>query len=1257
MKSFALLRTNVALTTNIKIVVSSDYQLYMESIDSNQYLSDDKFKKRQFPIDTPYSKLIPTFYQDMSPKHAYGVKYDNDNDKMFNDFSNQFDDTYQYGCSNVKNTDYNEEFECFAPLHFEKNSFPKSFMIFRVDGPGLINLTKDNFKTEILDNLKCVKLFDLSNASNLGQWIKKSFKDDVSFPEFKFNLDVRNDEFSEWSGIDYSSGGYTTKSLFMKDVLEMETTFFEFDKLLTSSYQDLKVVYPNILNLSFLFDDTPATKTSLRKWSINRYYGFYIDSMDLVKCVSPYSPPKLNSGFTIKDDNIFSGDKDPFTKGFISGSTFVEYLGQFYEVKKLSNNTYKIICPFDLKGKQSLINKEVINIDSNNFISYNSDYNTNTFSIDCFDSADVWVIKINDRFHTIKSDNGSFYIHTDYGFKINNNKLEYWINESDTRYRTTIQLNLVDSNNLPMTFPIYKLNFTDIKDFDTSIINSDYARYEYEKSDFISDTLEPKLFTYDESSVTNPKEFNEYIFNNELVRIPASSEYVGTGEVFEINNPSDNFLVDLSDIWRKNPVFSKWGFEGSLSNGDYPYRLNNNFYGEDMNRSTNVYEPLPNRMERNLDYFYTINPDSNVYIDHTLHISGYNNGELDTDFKFEIDKYFNVGTVSYLCCDGPIVATYTNNYFDYLFTKKEYLDSGNLVRNTNKYSTFLQGDNSVPNSTVFRGIKFNVYNVDKVLTDTDQNGKISINSISVLSNNNYEDWKFSILLSDFDYNIDDPNFKSSSPTQSIVSNNMEWEILDIWKLENSYTPNDVVLFHDILYINTSGTTSIIEDPSENPSNSIDWELGTFSSVFWNPGVTYSSGDWVYNAGEYYLNNGVGTTDFYDPGQSYNYGDSVIYQNNYYNSLTSSNTNIPNSNNNWSLGDLGTPLWDKILQWSSNTTYPIGSYTYFQGSLYISNIGNSNNQPNTSTSWNLVYSFEPDTDKIYGTDIIGNNIIQMNNRYYLLLNNPNNNTLDNGINIYINKKWKNILVNIYINDNTIGSIRNVNRDELYSDINQKLTAKNFIDCINDMDNSRGFSNYINYYVIEDDLSYTKYNIDNITELPVILNAEDPDEFEIIIGSMIRKGIVLNQNIIKSDNRLNDNEIKDISQINFFNGNPIALDLSKVSDDEKRKLSSKSKNYRFNGNYSPIFREVSLFKRPEICNLRNGNYIFDTELSDFGMMKERIVSKVNLNDNVLKLQKSSTYKSIYPQLDEFGYTFNDHFIFKSTWDSNYYIKVTK
>ena len=63
MKSFSILKTNVGLTTNVKIVCDSKYNLYLESIDSAPELSIDRLKKMQFNKNNFYDELVPYFFK------------------------------------------------------------------------------------------------------------------------------------------------------------------------------------------------------------------------------------------------------------------------------------------------------------------------------------------------------------------------------------------------------------------------------------------------------------------------------------------------------------------------------------------------------------------------------------------------------------------------------------------------------------------------------------------------------------------------------------------------------------------------------------------------------------------------------------------------------------------------------------------------------------------------------------------------------------------------------------------------------------------------------------------------------------------------------------------------------------------------------------------------------------------------------------------------------------------------------------------
>jgi hypothetical protein len=133
---------------------------------------------------------------------------------------------------------------------------------------------------------------------------------------------------------------------------------------------------------------------------------------------------------------------------------------------------------------------------------------------------------------------------------------------------------------------------------------------------------------------------------------------------------------------------------------------------------------------------------------------------------------------------------------------------------------------------------------------------------------------------------------------------------------------------------------------------------------------------------------------------------------------------------------------------------------------------------------------------------------------MINSNSSNSTLENGINIYINKKWKNILINITITDNTIPNLSEKDRDSLYNDLNKKLTAHNFIQSINNIVNKYDYTDYLNYIIIEEDGSINKYNYDNIQGLPYYITCETPEEVNMKYSSLDRKPISTPKNLISS-----------------------------------------------------------------------------------------------------------------------------------------------
>jgi len=1374
-------------------MIDTNYKLSLDSIDSNMNLTFDKFKKVSFNKSNYYDELIPYFYKDLPAETAFSIKYDNDVDTMSNDFSNQYDELYQYGARNIiDNKNYTEEYEYFSPLYITKTGLPKNFIIFRVDGPGIGNLSSTNFKTEISNKFKAVKIFDLTKESVLGEWLNTNFIENKYFPDSPLEMDFRNLEFCRWNGIDYQNGGYTSKSLFIDDILDEEKEIFELEKFVFDSYKNNKVVFPNILNLSFLFDDTPSTPEQKRKWSINRYYGFYLNDLELVTTMSPYIPIPLKSDVIIGElnssgklvGNILYSESEsyPFTEAWSDKKPFyVEYNGVYYKVEQFTEtitnqlikvknisssedrmsrdlgfssskpsssmkmvstkvtttNTksavenysnviitkYRIISDLDLTGKQLELNKNYgqIETQSNRLINFdNNDFYIKGFYTEESKVADIWLIEIDGILHNLIKDGISTKIYSDYSFDFTNvNEFTYKVAGVSKQVNT-----IVDFNNPPKLFKIYKAQLTDIKDFDDRIIDTEFSKYEYEKSSDITNTDETKMYFEDLSSKSDPIELDDFIYNNKVVKIPVSSEYTANYETFKIDGN------DLSEIWRKNSTYCRFGFQNSLSGNDLPYLLNNSLIFEDYNRTSNTSNPDPTRIERNLDYFYTINSSTSSYIHHTLHIEKLDNSKnVDSSFRFELDKYLNIATYSFFdeLTSTTQSATYSFDYFSYIFGKEIEFLNGKIKKNTNKYSYFNVGNDSIPNHSLFRGIKFDIYGVDSVnLNSNNQIDKININA-----NNDFNDYKLSILLSDNDLSV--------SNTGKLISstNSLFWNIIDEWKMDKEYVPDSYVIFDDILYKST--VTSSITKPTfkinnidiiSNPSNSSDWSnmnpeiLEYGNNIFWNPKVeNYSSPDllgFVYNSGEYYylastLSNVV---DFWKPtivganeiGLTYSQGSFVLYKNKYYISLVDNNIQSPinstwleesnikkwisgnkylksdviissdnyyialrdteildtlsNSNAWMNIGSTIFYKWKPIEVWNPSKSYDIKSNFIIHDNIVYSNKYKVsipvNEVPSSSTFWERKYSLVPDTTIEYNVD--NNSIIEMNDKYYYCSSTESNSTLDNGIIIYINKKWKNILININIADNTYyGNISETNRDDLYNELYKKITACNFISSINDITNKYGFADYVSYVIIEENGDINKYNYDNnIKNLPYILKCEGPDSLNVKVQSLLKRPVLL-PNTLNPTKKLENGKILNINQLNYYNNNPIAVNI--IENQYPPKVFENyhgGKNiisdtiYRFSGYYTPLFYSIDLFKRDSEFK-SSGNYLFDTTLTNFGIMKERKIRKINRKSSILKLKDIDDEKSIYPMLDEFGYSVYDFFIFSSTWDLKYYLET--
>ena len=797
-KSFQLLRTNPTLTTNIKLIVTSQNKLYLESFDTNKQLSDQKFKHFLINKNHLYEDQVIKFYDGLSSQLAFDVKYDLDNSTVFQTYNKQFDDIYWSGAKAVEDNWYSEDYEYLAPLFIRKGNLPDGFIVLRVDEPtpydvednifGANVLNKDNFYTQVVDKWKCVNFFDMRYQTDFGYFLYNNFVDNIRFPEKSFELDFRQYEYSKFYGIDYLNGVYVTKSKFLQDILYYEQPHFKLEKEILNSFRSNNLIFPHILNFKFLFNDVPANPININNYSLNRYYGFYVDQLDYVCSLTSYVTPQVKDGYYLSNNifGIYSGStfiestESPFIEDWKSDKNYwIQYVNDFYQVRKVLKDgryIYQVISNLNLSGVSfSTINDRscFINYESGNYkcrtilnpsgyTNYISGY-TSSFNIDSYFEngeskamfADLYIIDIDGVYHVLKYRDGNYYIQSDYAINSFPTYLEYWKGGKDSKYYT--YKTTYNFNSKPLSFSVYRIKFSDIKDFDFNRIDTHFADFDYEK-DTYNVTDEHKLYSvdYTDTSVLNKSfmihprgEDGQYQIMN------VSSEYISDDELYEIS------FNDLTDIWRKNQSVVKWGYAGSNSNCDYPYKLNNSIdVGDIFNSTSNVISSTPLIIEKNLDYFYRI---GNFISGNTSTTMKYLNQttNIDVDLMGYHSKRFNLDL--YLKSEV--------DYFDYFFKNKSYFTATELdyIKMTQKYSTFQSGDKYSPSTTLFKGLNINALKINNISRDS--TGKI-LNFI-VDTTKNFNNYKFAIILNDvyqyYDGTIYDSTFENGLSGNTIIN--------------------------------------------------------------------------------------------------------------------------------------------------------------------------------------------------------------------------------------------------------------------------------------------------------------------------------------------------------------------------------------------------------------------------------------------------------------------------------------------------------
>lgn len=276
-KSHVILRTNPALTSNVKLVVDSAGEIYLDSINANKNLSDQRYKRFSLSKDGHFAYDIAAFYAGTPYETVYEPLRRDSDLSVYKQYHKQFEEQYNYGARLNGAKDFDENIRFMAPLWIDE-TLPEYFVIYRIEEPiskVALNDTLEGINGRIMQMLKSatiVKTFDLRKGSIIGDYLDRFANDDAR-PKAPLTVSFEKNEKSSWNGIDIRRGGFASKGEYIyDDFVGTDREEILNNKFITEGFKRSQLISANLINLEFLFEDFDTA------YDVNRYIGVYVNA-------------------------------------------------------------------------------------------------------------------------------------------------------------------------------------------------------------------------------------------------------------------------------------------------------------------------------------------------------------------------------------------------------------------------------------------------------------------------------------------------------------------------------------------------------------------------------------------------------------------------------------------------------------------------------------------------------------------------------------------------------------------------------------------------------------------------------------------------------------------------------------------------------------------------------------------------------------------------------------------------------------------
>jgi len=286
--SYQLVRTNPKLTGNVKLTINEAGDMWLDAIKANLELAKDDYSR--YPIDTTQSlpgNIYQFFKNGTTPNEIiFGLSEGVDTTKTSKDFKDQYDfSNYFSGIKYFPSNKYEERLSYFAPLYLKKE-LPRFFVIFKINDPlnTPIDISKQDFENgqpranylvDLFKKATIIKTFDLREDTKPGKFIR-SYLNSPNFPISPLTVAYEEEEYTTWNGMIVDAGVLGSRGELLYDQYRQSTPLKFFEENVTKGYERNGIIFPNILNLEFIFNDD-----SSQNYEINRYLGVYLNTIEL----------------------------------------------------------------------------------------------------------------------------------------------------------------------------------------------------------------------------------------------------------------------------------------------------------------------------------------------------------------------------------------------------------------------------------------------------------------------------------------------------------------------------------------------------------------------------------------------------------------------------------------------------------------------------------------------------------------------------------------------------------------------------------------------------------------------------------------------------------------------------------------------------------------------------------------------------------------------------------------------------------------